>query len=1028
MDRGKFFRLMGLAGLALAVATLPWGNYLAYGNGGPVLRPGDSVPTPTYFANSPLGVIPVGTKFGVGANTGTPMAKFVDTLPGLSSDKGVTGANNLGQYIPIAAPDTTTYPGSDYYEIGLKDYRVRMHSNLPLTNDALGTGTKLRGYYQKNGIDHNLQYLGPLIKARMYNPKYAPGATITTATGSYTNGWPVRVKFFNELGPNGAGDLFVPVDTTLMGAGMGPSGGNYTQNRAVIHLHGGFTPWISDGTPHQWIVPAGDSTIYQKGASAQDVPDMPANPPGSGTYTYYYTNQQSNRLMFYHDHAYGLTRLNVYAGEAAGYLIVDPYEEDLINGTNNTGIFTGTGITPQSVIPNNGGGNYTYGIPLIIQDKTFVPQNVNSGLYPQDPNWNAALGAQAGAYGDLWFPHNYEPNQTGPATGPLAGANPLGRWDYGPWFWPPALPASLANNILPAPYDALVTAKPAVNYANSCVPEAFMDTPIVNGCAYPYIAVQPAAYRFRILNASNDRNLNLSLFTDASGNGSGAIANAVLGTGALADTVASFTMINGGTGYQTPPGVLLLGGGPGVTAQATAVATISGPGGIVTGITVTYGGAGYTTAPTVYIGGTTEVKMVPAIPTTGFPAGWPTDGRAGGCPDPATSGPSFIQIGTEGGFLAAPTTIPPTPVNYDYNRRNVVVLNVLQKGLFMGPAERADVIIDFSQFAGRNVILYNDAPAPVPGFDPRYDYYSGIPDQTDSGGAPTTLPGFGPNTRTIMQFRVGGTYGINGTAFNATPLNTLIPAAFKSSQPEIIVPQAAYSTAYGKALTDTYSSIFATSLSFTPISQLGTTTMNMQPKNLQELFDENGRMNSTLGTELPFTNINTQTTIVLKYIDPPTEIIQANQPQIWKITHNGVDTHSIHFHLVNVQIINRVGWDGAVRPPDPNEIGWKETVRMHPLEDCIVAMRPTFPALPFGVPNSFRLLDPTSAPGTTVQFSNIDPYTGNPITTINTIYNFGWEYVWHCHLLGHEENDMMRPIKFVGNAIPQIFEQVLFQP
>ena len=26
--------------------------------------------------------------------------------------------------------------------------------------------------------------------------------------------------------------------------------------------------------------------------------------------------------------------------------------------------------------------------------------------------------------------------------------------------------------------------------------------------------------------------------------------------------------------------------------------------------------------------------------------------------------------------------------------------------------------------------------------------------------------------------------------------------------------------------------------------------------------------------------------------------------------------------------------------------------------------------------------------------------------------NFGWEYVWHCHLLGHEENDMMRPIKF----------------
>ena len=151
--------------------------------------------------------------------------------------------------------------------------------------------------------------------------------------------------------------------------------------------------------------------------------------------------------------------------------------------------------------------------------------------------------------------------------------------------------------------------------------------------------------------------------------------------------------------------------------------------------------------------------MVPAIPTTGFPAGWPTDGREAVCPDPATSGPSFIQIGTEGGFLPAPVIIPPTPVNYDYNRRNIVVLNVLEKGLFMGPAERADVIVDFSAFAGRNVILYNDAPAPVPAFDPRYDYYTGNPDTTDQGGAPTTMPGFGPNTRTIMQFRVAADTG-----------------------------------------------------------------------------------------------------------------------------------------------------------------------------------------------------------------------------------------------------------------------------
>ena len=50
-----------------------------------------------------------------------------------------------------------------------------------------------------------------------------------------------------------------------------------------------------------------------------------------GCQTFYYTNQQSARLMFYHDHAWGITRLNVYAGEAAGYLITDPTEQSLIS-------------------------------------------------------------------------------------------------------------------------------------------------------------------------------------------------------------------------------------------------------------------------------------------------------------------------------------------------------------------------------------------------------------------------------------------------------------------------------------------------------------------------------------------------------------------------------------------------------------------------------------------------------------------------------------------------------------------------
>jgi hypothetical protein len=191
----------------------------------------------------------------------------------------------------------------------------------------------------------------------------------------------VRVLYKNELPTGAAGNLFLPVDTTIMGAGMGPvATQNYTQNRVSIpHLHGGATPWISDGTPYQWITPAGESltlgnALYQKGASFQNVPDMigagksipsPASNDGMGTL--YWSNQQSARLMFYHDHAQGITRLNVYAGVAAGMLLVDQVEDDMIQGTNVSGAFT----TPKAVLPNLG-GVYTYGIPLVIQDRTFV--------------------------------------------------------------------------------------------------------------------------------------------------------------------------------------------------------------------------------------------------------------------------------------------------------------------------------------------------------------------------------------------------------------------------------------------------------------------------------------------------------------------------------------------------------------------------------------------------------------------------------------------------------------------------------
>ena len=1375
---------------------------------------------PDYFgianwANSPLPTITNGVVSG-------GIRKFVDTLPGLCgvNTANGTGTNSLGQCIPVAVADQTTFAGSDYYEIAVVEYHEQLHRDLPgpfnSVPSTIDQSTKIRGYVQvypvgtqatadtthvalsaANGLSADVmdpvtgqprwayskpQYLGPIIVAHGCELSVTGCAPI-----------PVRVKFDNLLPTGPAGTLEIPVDPSYMGAGMGPDGTTpYTQNRATLHLHGGNSPWISDGTPHQWTTPKGETlTTYFKGDGVAYVPDMwfdangnlipscaklttcivagATNDPGVGSLTFYWTNQQSGRLMFYHDHSYGITRLNVYAGEAAGYLLVD----DKVDAALATAGVPGTSTDLEHLIP------------LVIQDKTFVPDNGVAGgqLAATDPTWDVAKNPA----GSLWFPHVYTPNQN-PAD--MMGANAYGRWDYGPWFWPPQDPSTFpaANQ----PYQCTSLAYPGgaglafpplmcPGFPNpSGTPEAFMDTPVLNGQAYPSLTVDPTAYQFQILAAGNDRTWNLGFYkadpmtigiTNGGAGYNTAALPAVTFTPAISGvtatpiisggTVTGVMLTNVGKGYSAAPLVTINGltcTPNGTTCVvATASATFDPITGTVTGVKVTNGGAGYVSAtvaindptvapssctttctgatadavvtpmgvilsvtlaitpgtvlpasatvsiapPSCTLGTSTcaqayavvsfgsEVKMVDAVPHnasstlplctagnpvsganlvtgltdargpingTGLPAAcypqtWPTDGRDGGVPDPTTAGPAFVEIGTEAGLLPSPVVIPPSPVGYEYNRRSITVLNVYNHGLLIGPAERSDVVVDFSQFAGQDLILYNDAPAPVPAFDSRNDYYTGDPDQTDSGGAPTTLPGYGPNTRTIMKVHVNATVlGPQPKAsFNLATLQAAQPGIFSASQLKMIVPEPAFNGTTSAAANATYVPIQATqlnawiggvggltlnnggsgyakaptvainggggtgataSLTFTGAFVNGLTLTNggtgftgvptvvfnntntngagaaatatitrvvntititnggrgyttaptvtisapatgvratatagitggvvssititnkgsgytttptvtfsapppggnraaataaltgvvnsllltnagsgyvsaptisftgnggtgaaatatilpgtvtsllltnagtgytsqptvdftpaantpnpttpasatanppatpLQPKAIQELFTlDYGRMNATLGVEVPFTSFFTQTTIPYGYIDPPTELLQSGQMQIWKITHNGVDTHFIHFHLFNVQVLNRVGWDGMIKPPDANEVGWKDTVRMNPLEDVIVALLPMNQQLPWDLPNSVRNMDVTMPAGTqnannTPGFANIDP-NNNPATVVNNLVNFGYEYVWHCHILGHEENDMMRPM------------------
>ncbi len=980
-------------------------------------------------------------------NLSPSLTKFVNELPML----GCSATNNIGQCLPVAVPDIVTYPGSDYYEIELNQYTEKLHSELGATT--------LRGYRQTNSgtgggcTDPALNQASPCT---LSNNTVAPTAAfhflgpIIVAQKDR----PVRIKLTNNLPTGTAGNLFVPVDTTLMGSGRGPlkSDGtacsfvdvpgvtvpfkengpdcaSYPQNRAEIHLHGGLNPWISDGTPHQWITPAGEVTPFKRGASTQNVPDMPD--PGDGAVTYYYTNQQSARLLFYHDHAVGLTRLNVYAGEVAGYVIRDAVEQDLLT----------RGIIPADEIP------------LIVMDKNFVDPATIGQL---DPTWawgtNNPVPQGAVSNGDLWWPHVYMPAEN-PAD--ITGVNPMGRWVYGLWFWPPTtgIPYQLTSNPY---YDPACEAGPTApgcvtEHAfepptmpktpnPSWVAEAFMDTMLVNGTAYPTLTVDPKAYRFRILNGAHDRFLNLQLYEATT-------------------TVKQCSITAAGSGFAVGDLITFQGGHRAVDnthkypqdAEAS-VAAVDGSGGI-TAIRMDNYGSHYQATPTSILtdgagmGATftctlqsgTEVAMVPAVnypeyaPLNKQYA--PNDSRDGGVPDPTTAGPNWIQIGSESGFLAKPAILPNYPVTFLLDPTLFNVGNVVDGTLRMGPAERADVIIDFCQYAGKTLILYNDAPAAYPAAVANNDYYTGSPDLRDAGGHAGVVPGMSPNTRTVMQIKVNG--GSCSGAYNLVNLQNEFKSTaaggsvFAKSQEQLIVGQSYYNDTYGVAFPDAPPAWGLSEIGDNYLSYFDPTTITngsgvpavtpMQPKAIHDemgaVYDEYGRMSARLGVEVPLSNNLNQSFVMQGYIDPPTEVVDDGQVQIWKITHNGVDTHPMHFHLFDVQVINRVGWDGFKRLPDDNERGWKETLRVSPLEDTIVALRPRAPITPFGLPNSIRKLAPGLPDATTQGFTNLQtsgPQTGqakNPLDT-NVAYNFGDEYVWHCHILSHEEQDMMRPIRF----------------
>jgi spore coat protein A, manganese oxidase len=330
-------------------------------------------------------------------------------------------------------------------------------------------------------------------------------------------------------------------------------------------------------------------------------------------------------------------------------------------------------------------------------------------------------------------------------------------------------------------------------------------------------------------------------------------------------------------------------------------------------------------------------------------------------------------IGTEGGYLKTTKQVvsggvPVTPT-----------------ALLMGPAERMDLIVDFTLCENQKILLYNDAPAPYPIGAPIFDWYPLAP---GNPGAATIQNGFGPNTRTIMRFAVGA-------------------AASRFPIPDV--------TGANPVLATTPDLINGgLKLSATPGSNVSHNGANYnyvagtQELTLNETFDIYGRLMQLVGTTVPLV----KGTFGRAYLDPGTEKATYGTIQIWNIYNLTADTHPMHFHLFNVMVLRRrlfrvQGFSGIPvftalgRGPDPGEEGWKETVKMWPGECTTVAVL-VEPPLP-GMPANRDVIVTNAA---NAQFTGTLP----PSPRLTAQGTPGDEYVWHCHILEHEEHDMMRPL------------------
>ena len=265
------------------------------------------------------------------------------------------------------------------------------------------------------------------------------------------------------------------------------------------------------------------------------------------------------------------------------------------------------------------------------------------------------------------------------------------------------------------------------------------------------------------------------------------------------------------------------------------------------------------------------------------------------------------QIGNEGGFLAAPVNL-----TADHGNR-----------LLLGPAERADVIVDFSSVRVGNYVLGNVGPdEPFGGGVPGVDFPVSDPDTTGQ----------------VLQFRVVPAVGVD----DSTPPRFLRLPTISPLPPETLTRR----------------------LALIEVAAEGQT---------EEEEEVEGPVEALLG------NVDEDGELVeLHWADPVSENPTVGAIEVWELYNATADAHPMHIHEVAFEVVEREGLvlegddvaipvrtDGVVTPPEDWESGVKDTVIAYP----------------------------------------------GQVTRVKARFDNPGQFVWHCHIVEHEDNEMMRPYR-----------------